>query len=80
MRYRAASDQQQAKERSIKTRKPRPLIEGSVLWTSVETLLRELKIAGILEQMYPEEKTHQVSQATIIPQLMPCLGASHGKI
>jgi IS30 family transposase len=53
--YRAVAAQQQAKERSIIARKPRRLFEGSSLWNSVETLLREFKspeqIAGILKRM-----------------------------
>jgi len=63
--YRAVSAQQHAKELSIKARKPRRLIEGSALWSSVETLLREFKspeqIAGILERIHPDDKALQVS-------------------
>ena len=67
--YRAVAAQHQAKERSIKARKPRRLFEGSALWNSVETLLREFKspeqIAGILKRMYRDDKALQVSHETI---------------
>ncbi len=67
--YRAVIAHQQAKERSIKGRKPKRLIEGSVLWNSVDTLLREFKspeqIAGMLKRIYPDDKGLQVSHETI---------------
>ncbi|MDQ7058164.1 MAG: IS30 family transposase [Ghiorsea sp.] len=67
--YRSVDAQQRAMGNASQARNPKRLIPESKLWDEVIPLLQDFnspeQISGILQRMYPDDKTMQVSHETI---------------